>query len=632
MPQIIRGLPASIATIPDDATGWLRWREQALAFREWAHRVADDDPEKRAAILRLAADDPAFFMLVYGSLLEPRTTPDTRVDADGNLVPFPKPQGWYPWVPYPFQVEMIRWIEDVMARPNDPLGRGDGVIEKSRDMGATWVFCLYVAHQWLFADDFVAGLISHKEDLVDSNDPKSMFFRIEALLGMNTRVPERAVAPGTIFDGLRVRTPAYLMPAGYEPKLHNLKLNLIHPSKSNFIVGESTTAKSGIGSRTTMSIIDEAAKIADLLTIWSGMGPVTSHRFALSSAERDFGDGMYTLVERGRQAQMQPGRPGPSFLSLPWDKHPLRDGAWYTAARNRYEGNERGFRQEYEIDWYAGMGDAVYPAARTIMPVHAPYEPLKGEVWGTIDPGLRDPTAVAFLQHRLGENRYRLVEGLMLKTPSAEYLAPILMGFPRGHPVRALYNGDPSIEEVMDFTWELRKSGVNITWVGDPYGDNAGGAERESYYMALFRRSQELNQQYTEWQDEPIRPVDLIVMTKYDEGARSHRKRKECLAQMLPRLDFHDIPRCRFFLEAVQSYRYKTQDEGRLVMNEPNAPAHDIYSHCATALEFWAVLATVMDYMRGAPTHQPARSRKKRKRDLRPDPPGFRRVQGAPRW
>ena len=632
MPQTIRGLPASIATIPDDATGWLRWRERALAFREWAHRAADEDPEKRAAILALAAGDPAFFMLVYGSLLEPRATPDVRLDADGNEVPFPKPQGWYPWVPYPFQVETIRWIEDVMSRANDPLGRGDGVIEKSRDMGATWIFCLYVAHQWLFADDFVAGLISHKEDLVDSNDPKSMFFRIEALLGMNARVPERAVAPGTIFDGLRVRTPAYLMPAGYEPKLHNLKLNLIHPTKSNFIVGESTTAKSGIGSRTTMSVIDEAAKIADLLTIWSGMGPVTSHRFALSSAERDFGDGMYTLVERARQASIQPDRPGPSFLSLPWDKHPLRVGNnWYESARNRYEGSERGFRQEYEIDWYAGMGDAVYPAARTILPVDAPYEYAKGEVWGTIDPGLRDPTAVAFLQYRLGENRYRMVEGLMLKTPSAEYLAPILMGFPRNHPVRDLYP-DEAMQEVMDFTWQLRRDGVEVKWVGDPYGDNAGGAERESFYMALFRRSQELNEQYATWEGDTLRPVDLIVMTKYDEGARSHRKRKECLAQMLPRLDFHDIARCRFFLEAVQSYRYKTQDEGRLVMNEPNAPAHDIHSHCATALEFWAVLATVMEYMRGAPKHEPARGRKKRKRDTRPEAPGFTRVQGAPRW
>ena len=72
--------------------------------------------------------------------------------------------------------------------------------------------------------------------------------------------------------------------------------------------------------------------------------------------------------------------------------------------------------------------------------------------------------------------------------------------------------------------------------------------------------------------------------------------------------------------------------EGRLAMNEPNAPAHDIHSHCATALEFWAVLATVMEYMRGAPKHEPTRSRKKRKRDARLEAPGFTRVQGAPRW
>src|SRR5690606_25257365 len=381
---------------------------------------------------------------------------------------------------------------------------------KSRDMGATWIFCLYVAHQWLFGTDFVAGLISHKEDLVDSNDPKSMFFRIEALLGMNNRVPEVASAPDTIYDGLPVRTPAYLIPVGYEPKTHNLKLNLIHPTKSNFIVGESTTAKSGIGSRTTMSVIDEAAKIQDLLTIWSGLGPVTSHRFALSSADRDFGDGMYILANRAKIASQDPTQAGPSFISLPWDKHPLRDGDWKQRQRNRYEGDDAGFRREYEIDWDAGMGSCVYPTARTILPRHAPYDPNLGEVWGTIDPSLRDPTAVAFVQYEPGtaDHRYRLVEGLAIKTPSAEYLAPILMGFPRGHRVRDAYP-EESIQEVMDFTWALREKGQTIKWVGDPYGDNAGGAERESYYMALMETARRLCADYPD-----LPAVELIVITK----------------------------------------------------------------------------------------------------------------------
>lgn len=621
MANTIRGLPAHLATVPDDTIDWLRWREKALAFRELCHRMCDDDPEQRAGIIALAAQDPAFFTLVFGCILEPRDITDYRVNDDGELVSFRKPRGWYPWIPYGFQIETIRFIEGCVSRQDDPTGKGDGVVEKSRDMGATWNFCLYVSHQWLFADDFIAGLFSRKEDLVDSNDPASMFYRIESLLGLNPKVPETTYAPGTIFDGARVRIPDYLIPAGYEAKVHNQKLSLRHPTKTNQIVGESTTSRSGIGTRTSVSIIDEAAKIDNLLEMWSGMGPVTNHRFVLSSADRRYGDGMFILANRAKLAAQDPTRSGASFLSLSWDRHPLRDAGWLERERARYEGDEHGFKREYEIDWDAGMGDWVYPAAKTLIPVDAPFvEVGGGDVYGSIDPGLRDPTSVVFSQHMPVENIYHIFEALELATPNAEYLAPILMGFPPGHQVRAAYP-EHALQDVMDFTWNMRKTGRAIRWVGDSYGDNAGGSSRESFYEALFLTSEELSKTYPD-----LPPVKIIVMTKYDEGARYHRKRKECLASMLPRMRFHDAPRTRFVLEAIQNNRYKSQDEDRIVMNEPNNPAHDWSSHATTACEFLAVMATIMDFQRG-PVLKPQKSTPfRRKRDLRPEPAGFKRI------
>ena len=614
MPEIIAGFPEHIREVPDDRVGWLRWRDQVLAYRELLHRLADSDHEKRAAIVHLAAQDPAFFMCIFGVVHDPKGTTDFRLTEAGEVEPMKRPRGWYPWIPYPFQVRTLRWIDEVLENEDDETGKSDGVVEKSRDVGATWMFCLRAAHHWLFGNDILVGFYSHKEALVDSGNPKSMFYKVRALLGLNRKVPATCHAPGTMFDGARVRLPDYLYPAGFEPKLHDLKLNLKHPTRTNQISGEATTSKAGIGDRTFYNVLDEGAKNQDLLNIWSGMGPVTDHRFTVSSADRREGDGMYILVEQGRAAQRDPSREGPSFLSLPWHVHPLRDDAWERRMRARYksEGNEAGFAREYEIDWNAGMGDWVYPIAQQIVPEDAPWDPTLGQEYCTIDPGIRDPTAIEWFQYMPGTNgEYRLFEALVVMTPSAAYLAPILMGWPPGHEVRERYP-DHSIQDVMDAMWEIRRSGREVKYVGDPYGDNVGGADSESFYEALWRTSRELNEQYPD-----LPPVTISVMTKYDEGARYHRGRKEALTRLIPRVHFHDTPRVRYIVDALQNYRYKSQDEGRIVQNEPSRPAHDWSSHPTTAAEFMAVVATVTDLLSGpmlkpvrqgpSRTHNPAR-------------------------
>ncbi len=588
MPVTIPALtPFGMEVVPDTRRDWIRWREQVLKVRVLLRRKAESSPAFRAQLLELAAQDAAFFLCIYGSILEPRTIVDTTLDNDGNEMSFTRPRGWYPWVPYHYQVELIRTMEDTLATEEDTSGKGDLVIEKSRDMGATWTMCAYVAHDWLFGENVYVGLFSRKEEYVDSDNPNSMFFKIEALSGIYRKIQDTCYAPGTIFHGIPVKIPDYLRPVGFDERIHDHKLNLIHPTKSNQIFGESTTSKSGIASRTNYNIIDEGAKIAPLLDMWSGQSAVTSHRIVLSSADRREGDGMYTLVEDARRATRDPGIDGPRLVTLHWRRNPMFDDAWYERQKARHANDPHGFAREYDIAWNAGIADWVYPHARELSPSYAPYDATLGQVWCTIDPGLADPSAMAWIQSEPGTPFYRVVESLVIRNPNAEYLAPLLMGFPPGHHVREMYH-EASEQEILDFTWKLRQTGHAVEFVGDPYGRNSGGAGKETFYDALLRRSRELNRQYPE-----RAPMELRVKCKFDEGARFHPARKESLSTLLPLLKIHKSPRCLYVLDALQRNRYRPSDDGRMVMNEANTPLHDWTSHIVTALEYFAVLVAI---------------------------------------
>ena len=589
MPVTIPALaPFNLDIVPDDRLGWLRWRQQVLKVRKLLRNRADNDTKSRQQLVQLVAKDPAFYLIIYGMILEPRSVIDTWLpDPDSDTeVPFTRPKGWYPWVPYHFQVDLLRTIDETLSLEDDLSGKGDMVLEKSRDMGATWTFCAKVAHDWLFGEDVYIGLYSRKEDYVDSDNPNSMFFKIEALTGIYKKIPPTTHAPGTIFHGMPVRLPDYLRPHGFEEKMHDHRLNLIHPTKSNQIFGEATTSKSGIGSRTNYSIIDEGAKISGLTDMWSGLSAVTAHRFVLSSADRREGDGMFQLVEQGRRAKGDPTLDGPRLVTLHWSMNPMFSGDWYDRQKARHSSDPYGFLREYDIQWNAGMGNWTFPGAQDLAPEYAPYHDTLGQVDVSIDPGIADPTAVTWMQAEPGTPHYRLVEALVLQTPSAEYLAPILMGFPRDHAMRAIYQ-EESIHEVMDFTWSLRQKGFAVRLFGDPYGNNSGGSGKESFYESLLTTSRDLNRQY------PNLPAfELRVMTKYDEGARYHPKRKESLTKLLRFIRFHDVPRVRYVLEALRANRYKTIDETRSVMNETMKPLHDWSSHSVSALEFWSVMVT----------------------------------------
>src|SRR5687768_10689103 len=129
-PAIIRGLPADLALVPDTKAEWESWRDNIILYREMTRKKAAEDKDEQALQMYLCKQDFMYWLTMYGIIFEPRSLQGL-------------PPRWLRWIPYHFQVQTARWIELVMSTTQN--GRGDGVIEKSRDMGASWLFCAYAA-------------------------------------------------------------------------------------------------------------------------------------------------------------------------------------------------------------------------------------------------------------------------------------------------------------------------------------------------------------------------------------------------------------------------------------------------------------------------------------------------------
>jgi hypothetical protein len=590
----ITGLPENLRTVPTDRQEWLVWRDLVLAYRRLIHLKCEHSPESRDLNWHLASIEPAYDMCMFGVIFEPRRVKDWHIDGEtGEEAEYVKPAGWYPWIPYEYQVRNIQWVEDIYGRVGDPLGRGDGVEEKPRDVGASWSYCEFFAHQWLYADNFLGHCISYKEELVSKqNDPRSIFFKIRSLIGLNRKVPERAYAPGTPYHNVPVRRPDWQFPKEWDPKEHDMKLALTHPTKNNIITGESTTARSGTGGRYSALFVDEAAKIEELDDLLGGISATCDHIYLNSSADLRFGRGFFDrarLAERVQSTHEQ----GPSYFRVNWWDHPLRGDDWYQGEKARNAHRPDFFAREYDINYFAGQTGVVYDYARQMQTGHFPFDPISvGRHMVSVDPAIRDPTALANFQHDPGRNRWRLYDALLINTPTAEFLAPLLTGLPPEHPLRHQYAGNPDALEYLDASWERHKLGLFPFLIGDPYGKHAGGAGKTTYYGTLFEFGEKLHEGVTgefpgfkEW---GVPEQELWVHSNYVNTKLAHIIYKDAMGKFLPTLDINGTARPRAALEALRQSVYRPQAEGVSRSNEPQDPLHDINSHWRTTIEFMA--------------------------------------------
>lgn len=269
------------------------------------------DPMLLAATKAWYADNPADFINDWGMTVDPRNA------AKGlpTLMPF---------VLFPKQRELIEWIMDGWR-----TGKG-GQLEKSRDMGASWIAMGLSCTLCIFRRGVAVGFGSRKEDLVDNaGDPDTLFYK------------------GREF--MRYLPPEYR--GGWEERRHSAHMKLLFPSTGSSITGEAGD-NIGRGGRKSMFFVDEAAYLERPKLVDASLSANTDCRIDMSSV-----NGMANSFAERRH------RAGARVFTFHYRNDPRKDDAWKAT---KLEGPNALdpviWASEYEINYTASVEGIIIPS------------------------------------------------------------------------------------------------------------------------------------------------------------------------------------------------------------------------------------------------------------------------------
>ena len=177
------------------------------------------------------------------------------------------------------------------------LGRRDIGLEKSRDMGATWLFLTLFFHRWLFYPRMAFGLVSRHEDAVDkADDPDTLFWKLDFH-----------------YDHL---------PNWMKPARTRTKCTLLNQWNHSIVTGYAATQDVARGGRKFAFGMDELAafRVDDGFAAWSSTQHVSDCRIAISTPK-----GMAGIFAE----QMQKKDASMVKISMHWSQHPRKKRGIY---------------------------------------------------------------------------------------------------------------------------------------------------------------------------------------------------------------------------------------------------------------------------------------------------------------
>ncbi len=271
------------------------WKADNLKFQvERAAEIARERLEKLASLQcqadydeesRRCAADTLYWFRYYAWGYDPRNT----------VLPV------QPYVPYPHQEPYILWLDNtVMVRHTS------GIVEKSRDEGATVGALGWIVQKWLYVPGFAAFMVSATEDLVDTNNDKNTLF-------------------GKIRFQLRL-TPSWMLPEGFSLLRDMPYMNIANPANDAQITGHAPTARVGRQSRATVVLADEFQS-------WPGGGYTQNTAMSMTSESViKLGTPLGTLNQYYEDTHAE----NANVLVLDWRDNPRKDERWYRALPHGY--------------------------------------------------------------------------------------------------------------------------------------------------------------------------------------------------------------------------------------------------------------------------------------------------------
>lgn len=310
------------------------------------------DPALVAGVKAFYAEHPVEFINDWGMTFDPR-----NVERGFEAVT--------PFLLFPKQEEFVRWVVDRWQ------GREDGLVEKSRDMGASWLCVAVACWMWLFKPGTVIGFGSRKEEYVDKlGDPKSLFWKVRQFIAL---------------------LPVEFQPRGYNERVHAPSMRILNPENGATIVGESGD-NIGRGNRTSVYFVDEAAFLERPEQVDAALSQTSNCKLHVSTPN-GAGNPFYRKRHSGRI---------PVFV-FDWKDDPRKDQAWYEKQRATLDPVI--VAQEIDRDYTASVTNAFIPGE--IVTACLSQGPADVRAVGPLQVGVDvarfgdDKTVITFRQGRL---------------------------------------------------------------------------------------------------------------------------------------------------------------------------------------------------------------------------------------
>jgi phage terminase large subunit len=312
---------------PPDYTAVFAWRQQQLlAMRE--------DPK-----------------LLYGALEYYRTRPKEFINHwmdtyDPRVAGKPGRMAKMPFVMFERQGQMVDFILACLK------GEENGLMEKARDLGATWICCAVSVWMWRFWDGASIGWGSRKEALVDKiGDPDSIFEKMRILIR---------------------RLPREFWPEGFDETRDMAFMRIVNPATGATITGEAGDSI-GRGGRKLIYFKDESAHYERPEKIEAALSDNTRVQIDISSVN-GLGNVFHRRRENGVEWIEGPAHKGvTNVFVMDWRDHPEKDDAWYLARKKKAEmdGLLHVFAQEVERNYAAAVDGVVIPQEWIISAIDA---------------------------------------------------------------------------------------------------------------------------------------------------------------------------------------------------------------------------------------------------------------------
>ena len=228
-----------------------------------------------------------------------------------------------PFITFKRQKEYIEWLRGKWESDDD------GLVEKSRDMGVTYLNIAFAIWLWLFHPGSKIGFGSRKEQLVDRlGDPDSIFEKIRVILR---------------------NLPDFLLPAGYDEDKHALYLKIVNPANGNSITGEAGD-NIGRGGRNTIYFKDESAFYDRPDKIEAALSANTDIQIDISTP-----NGLGNPFYRKRMSGAV------DVFIFDWHDDPRKDQDWYDGQVEKYAHTPFIVAQEIDRNYNASVEMVAIP-------------------------------------------------------------------------------------------------------------------------------------------------------------------------------------------------------------------------------------------------------------------------------